>query len=179
MQGCQGYAPRYSTSQKSLLRQALFAARHILLDCFGTLEDSRTGQDTIPWMLQVRGFFLLFFFICIFFPLLGFWAGPHFMDASGLLLILPLFSSSCLSPFIPCSFSIHLLPASSDTSGFSTVCGTKGLSTCDNGVAWPTYCRLACSFSQIRVELSLLGFIMKCHSAVSCNHWLRDHASCY
>lgn len=53
MQGCQGYAPRYSTSQKGHLRQSLFAARQILLDCFGKLEDSRTGQDLIPWMLQV------------------------------------------------------------------------------------------------------------------------------
>lgn len=50
--GCKGYAPRYSTSQKGRLRQVLFAARHILQDCFGKLEDSRTGQDLIPWMLQ-------------------------------------------------------------------------------------------------------------------------------
>jgi len=30
----------------------LFAARHILLDCCGTLDDSRTGEDAISWMLQ-------------------------------------------------------------------------------------------------------------------------------
>ncbi|DBB07124.1 TPA: hypothetical protein ACH3X1_011698 [Trebouxia sp. C0004] len=53
-QSCRGYAPRYSASQKGHLRQVLFAARHILLDCFGRLDDSRTGEDTIPWMLQGR-----------------------------------------------------------------------------------------------------------------------------
>ena len=53
VQGCRGYAPRYPTSQKGRLRQVLFAARHILLECFGKLEDSRTGEDVIQWMLQV------------------------------------------------------------------------------------------------------------------------------
>ncbi len=37
----------------------LFAARHILLDCFGRLDDSRTGEDAISWMLQARAY--LFF----------------------------------------------------------------------------------------------------------------------
>ena len=53
VQGCQGYTPRYSTSEKGRLRQVLFAARHILLEFFGKLEDSRTGEDVIQWMLQV------------------------------------------------------------------------------------------------------------------------------
>ncbi|KAL0045181.1 hypothetical protein WJX82_011267 [Trebouxia sp. C0006] len=53
-QSCRGYAPKYSASQKGHLRQVLFAARHILLDCCGRLDDSRTGEDAISWMLQGR-----------------------------------------------------------------------------------------------------------------------------
>lgn len=68
MQACKGYAPRYSTVQKGRLRQVLFAARHILLDCFGKLEDSRTGEDLIPWMLQVSlyPYTYLYIWICCF-----------------------------------------------------------------------------------------------------------------
>lgn len=53
VQSCRGYAPQYTPSQQAFLRQVLFAARHILSDCFGPLEDSRTGEDLIPWLLQV------------------------------------------------------------------------------------------------------------------------------
>ncbi|KAL0028293.1 hypothetical protein WJX79_007931 [Trebouxia sp. C0005] len=53
-QSCRGYAPKYSASQKGHLRQVLFAGRHVLLDCFGQLDDSRTSEDVIPWMLQGR-----------------------------------------------------------------------------------------------------------------------------
>ena len=52
LQSCRGHAPKYSASQKGHLRQVLFAARHILLDCCGRLDDSRTGEDVISWMLQ-------------------------------------------------------------------------------------------------------------------------------
>ena len=59
-QSCRGYAPRYSASQKGHLRQVLFAARHILLDCCGRLDDSRTGEDAISWMLQARAYLSVF-----------------------------------------------------------------------------------------------------------------------
>ena len=56
LQSCRGYAPKYSASQKGQLRPVMFAARHILLDCCGRLDDSRTGEDAISWMLQVQRF---------------------------------------------------------------------------------------------------------------------------
>ena len=56
MQSCQGYAPRYADDQLSKLRQVLFAARQILHDSFGRLDDSRTGEDVMSWMLQVDAF---------------------------------------------------------------------------------------------------------------------------
>ena len=59
----------------------MFAARHILLDCFGKLEDSRTGQDLIPWMLQVSLFVFLFSYSSLL--LFSFLFIVHFMDASG------------------------------------------------------------------------------------------------
>ena len=56
LQSCRGYAPRYTAEQTSKLRQVLFGGRQILHDCFGRLEDSRTGEDVISWMLQVTSF---------------------------------------------------------------------------------------------------------------------------
>ena len=105
MQGCQGFAPRYSTSQKGHLRQALFAARHILLDCFGKLEDSRTGQDLIPWMLQVS---LFFFFLS-----LPFSTGQDLTHSSSLPLSSSVYPSSALgrtsSMDAECDMLMHCL----------------------------------------------------------------------
>lgn len=54
MQSCKGHAPGYTPQQQGSLRQVLFAVRQVLSDSFGPLIDSRTGDDLIPWMIQVQ-----------------------------------------------------------------------------------------------------------------------------
>jgi len=52
LQGCRGFAPRYSEEARQSLRGSLTAARHILAETCGPMTDMRTGRDLVPEMLR-------------------------------------------------------------------------------------------------------------------------------
>ena len=54
LQDCQGFAPRLDEGAQAKLRLALLASRSVLASCYSTLQDSRTGEDLLPLLLQAR-----------------------------------------------------------------------------------------------------------------------------
>ena len=52
MQDCQGHAPNYGEGARGTLRETLYAVRHLFHEAMGPLQDSRTGQDLVPMLLQ-------------------------------------------------------------------------------------------------------------------------------
>eukprot|EP00887_Chlorella_sp_A99_P004963 scaffold4.g4963.t1 len=49
---CTGVAPAYALEQRRQLQRVLSAALHVLHSCFEPLLDSRTGGDTLAWLLR-------------------------------------------------------------------------------------------------------------------------------
>ena len=52
VQDCQGHAPHYEEGTREALRETLYAVRHLFHEAMGPLQDSRTGQDLLPMLLQ-------------------------------------------------------------------------------------------------------------------------------
>lgn len=54
VQDCQGHVPHYGEGTRETLRETLYAVRHLIHEAMGPLQDSRTGQDLLPGLLQGR-----------------------------------------------------------------------------------------------------------------------------
>ena len=52
LQDCCGHVPKYEEGTKEILRETLYALRHMFHEAMGPLHDSRTGQDLLPMLLQ-------------------------------------------------------------------------------------------------------------------------------